>query len=383
MNSGKLLPPLYKVLVGGESKHFQHNDMDLRHYHWSLPTKNDDGTWTPGAWHEVEGDVVLCYNGLHLTPDPLAWWLDGCVVYRAEAEGIVGDPEDTQHDPQGRKKVAAKRVRLLYPIDVTARLDARATALLEAGAKWRRDAEEKRVRFEAERPLREAQDAEFQKKCEAERAAYNEQQAARERRRKAERRAENAEAARVLSLTPRQRERERKAGTVTISPVMQALTVFRESIPRGSDRRFNDGLFAVMKAAIESHVPFDESDVEDFFGLFRAAVWLNADRLYTLAVKQRHVSACRSIEHYLGRKPWLVKGSRLAIDSELIWKGKRFMVTSFNDKTDTLTACSYEREKRGGGQYETNTLDGRLKITRDAFRAAFGAAAKAAERKAV
>lgn len=166
---------------------------------------------------------------------------------------------------------------------------------------------------------------------------------------------------------------------MTISPVMQALTVFRESIPRGSDRRFNDGLFAVMKAAIESHVPFDESDVEDFFGLFRAAVWLNADRLYTLAVKQRHVSACRSIEHYLGRKPWLVNGQRLAVGSGLTWEGETCKVTSFNDANDTFIACSY---KRRAHRDETDKVNRRFTVTREAFKHAFGAKKKTEDKAA-
>ena len=34
---------------------------------WSLPTQNEDGTWTPGEWREVEGKLVPCENALHAT----------------------------------------------------------------------------------------------------------------------------------------------------------------------------------------------------------------------------------------------------------------------------------------------------------------------------
>ena len=369
------MPPLYKVLVDGESKHFQTNANDPRHYRWSLPSKNDDGSWTPGDWHEVEGEVVLCHNGLHVTPEPLDWWLDGCVVYRVEAEGIVGDPTDKREDPQGRRKVAAKRVRLLYPIDMTARLDAHRTALLEREAAWRQQAEEDRARFLAETPLREAKNAEYQKKADADAAVWAKRKARDDAARAAQKVKERAEHARVLALTPTQRARERKAGTITLSPVMQAVVVFERNIPGGSDRRLNDGLYDVVKAAIESRMPFDQTDIEDFFRLFRAAEWFDADRLYVLAVEKRHRSACRAIEHHLGRKPWIVQGVRLAVGSRFEWCGARCEVTSFNDRTDTLTACSYKSAPRG--RYTDRVLHKRFKVTRDEFQQAFHGTPKA------
>ena len=34
---------------------------------WSLPARNDDGSWTPGEWMpEIEGPLVECENGYHL-----------------------------------------------------------------------------------------------------------------------------------------------------------------------------------------------------------------------------------------------------------------------------------------------------------------------------
>ena len=52
---------LYKVLdANGRSC----NGGDMQ---WSLPTHNEDGTWTPGEWMpEIKGPVVECENGYHL-----------------------------------------------------------------------------------------------------------------------------------------------------------------------------------------------------------------------------------------------------------------------------------------------------------------------------
>jgi hypothetical protein len=87
---------LFKVLVDGKS-----------HYggkmQWSLP-ENDK----PGEWHEMDGPVILCRSGFHLTDTPAIWWTSGCTVYVAEAEGVVGTCDELPS-----RKVAAKLCRLL------------------------------------------------------------------------------------------------------------------------------------------------------------------------------------------------------------------------------------------------------------------------------
>jgi len=83
---------LYKVLVDGQSSHGGNLT-------WKLPKGRK-----PGAWHEVEDEVRMCSNGLHLTTDPAVWWKPDCKIYEVEAEGVVADASD---------KCAAKRVRLL------------------------------------------------------------------------------------------------------------------------------------------------------------------------------------------------------------------------------------------------------------------------------
>ena len=90
--------PLFKVL--------SENGMSCHggSLQWSLPTKNEDGIWVPGGWSAVDGPLELCRNGLHLTSEPMNWYIEGSKIYAAEYEGdIVSDDPD---------KVAVRRARL-------------------------------------------------------------------------------------------------------------------------------------------------------------------------------------------------------------------------------------------------------------------------------
>jgi hypothetical protein len=91
----------YKVLVNGKSCHGGSLE-------WSLPKDNGDGTHTPGAWHEVEGRLSLCNNGLHVTNKPAKWWATGATAYLCE----VGE-ERTEAETD---KIAVRRCRLLKPL---------------------------------------------------------------------------------------------------------------------------------------------------------------------------------------------------------------------------------------------------------------------------
>jgi hypothetical protein len=68
---------------------------------WPLP---HDGE--PGAWREVNGELVMRRRGLHLTSEPARWWRPGCRIFPAEAEGIRGEPD-------ADRKVVCRRARLL------------------------------------------------------------------------------------------------------------------------------------------------------------------------------------------------------------------------------------------------------------------------------
>lgn len=55
---------------------------------WPLP----DADGNPGEWWDIEGEVVACVNGLHVTDaENVPVWLEhvGAVVYRVETRGTV------------------------------------------------------------------------------------------------------------------------------------------------------------------------------------------------------------------------------------------------------------------------------------------------------
>ena len=72
----------YFVPTGGSMKYYKVLDKHGRSCHggeaeWSLPTRNADGTWTPGEWMpEVRGNLEPCANGYHVvTLEQLPDWL--------------------------------------------------------------------------------------------------------------------------------------------------------------------------------------------------------------------------------------------------------------------------------------------------------------------
>lgn len=99
--------PLYKVLMNGVS--FHGGD-----FTYSLPTPNEDGTYTPGDWHELDDaiEVQVCRNGFHLTDNPRVWWDHGATAYVAEGAGDFDDLEF-----ENEQKIAFRRVRLLRPVE--------------------------------------------------------------------------------------------------------------------------------------------------------------------------------------------------------------------------------------------------------------------------
>ena len=74
---------------------------------WSLPTKNDDGSWTPGEWMpEIVGPLVECKNGYHLvTLEQLPGWLNER-IFVAEVAGEIIKSSD-------KEKWVARKVRLV------------------------------------------------------------------------------------------------------------------------------------------------------------------------------------------------------------------------------------------------------------------------------
>ena len=87
----------FKVLKAGQSVHGGNLT-------WSLP--NGD---TPGEWHEVEGEPVLCSRGLHLTDNLREWWTPGAKAYETE---VSEDATRTSYTKNGCK-IAVSKCRLV------------------------------------------------------------------------------------------------------------------------------------------------------------------------------------------------------------------------------------------------------------------------------
>jgi hypothetical protein len=91
---------LYKVLRSGKSFH----GGSLK---WSLPKGKE-----PGKWHEVEGPLERCRNGLHLTDDPLKLLPDEKEDPHIQVFAVETDGEVIDFDGE----FVARRVRLLREV---------------------------------------------------------------------------------------------------------------------------------------------------------------------------------------------------------------------------------------------------------------------------
>jgi hypothetical protein len=85
-------------------------------YTWSLPIKNGR-TWTPGKWHNIEGDMQECYNGLHVTTDPRRWLEEYRRTRTSQSKYVVYEVEIKGKKLNGPSTIGQKycceKVRLL------------------------------------------------------------------------------------------------------------------------------------------------------------------------------------------------------------------------------------------------------------------------------
>lgn len=292
----------YKVLTAEGHAPF------VRGYEWSLPTKGADGAWTPGEWHEHEGDLTACYAGLHITREPEEWFTsDDYRVFVAEYEGRAVDLP-TEH------KLVCRRVRLLREVDAE---------VVESVRARRAEAEAKRV----EERAREQAEAEANRaKWEAER----EEREAKWRKESAEAKAKKlAEARRVAKL-----DAEARAAAGVGSKGLEMFRILAAALPGDSWRTINDSRWQALRLCV-TWLDFDRDDIATIHKDFRGGYWLHAEILYSHAVESKNTSACVSLEKFLGRKPFWFRThdgrSRLHVGARFYSDGKNFKVTSFRD----------------------------------------------------
>ncbi len=95
------LPPLYKI-TGATGQSINGGSLA-----WPLP-QNDQ----PGEWVRVEGKLVECERGLHVTPKPIHWWQPDARVWEVEIEP---DPDIivTSLDSPTQAKACVRAARLI------------------------------------------------------------------------------------------------------------------------------------------------------------------------------------------------------------------------------------------------------------------------------
>ena len=84
-------------------------------YQFSLPTKNNDGSWTPGDWHDHLGKVEICRSGFHFCESPSGPWAyyiaEGTRVFVVEAEAVT-----MSSGPGADRKHVCARIRLVEEV---------------------------------------------------------------------------------------------------------------------------------------------------------------------------------------------------------------------------------------------------------------------------
>ncbi len=127
--------------------------------------------------------------------------------------------------------------------------------------------------------------------------------------------------------------------------------------------------------AVEAGFPFATED-------FQNAKGCNLESAYCSAVIGGNIRAAQSIEHALGRPPFILDNvdpghwntaglhmtgdrvrGRLARGFKFPWKGEKVTVTSFSDDGTSVVACSYYEPKRDSRGHKTGPAKIRRRFT--------------------
>lgn len=124
--------------------------------------------------------------------------------------------------------------------------------------------------------------------------------------------------------------------------------------------RINHAMATALQLAVDAGMEFSQADMANIANRMRGQYWLHLEPLYTKAVKADNLSACKSIEHALERRPWILGSQRLTVGAETPWG----IVTSLKD--ERLIACEYE------GPRQTGKPKKRTNVTREMLAAENG-----------
>jgi hypothetical protein len=146
--------------------------------------------------------------------------------------------------------------------------------------------------------------------------------------------------------------------TKPLSPVIQSLSVIWNNTMKSgkSYNRLNAALQGGLSIAIGYGFVFERSDFIEIENRFQPFYWMGLTKsglgeyYYSAAVKGpgfssgrqvANLSAAKAFEHWKGRKPYIVKGRRLALGSEVRHpEHGRLWVTSIDP--DKIGMCWYD-----------------------------------------
>lgn len=119
---------------------------------------------------------------------------------------------------------------------------------------------------------------------------------------------------------------------------------------RFSWRKYNSALRGALWLAVESGMRFQLDDFSYISRHYRPGYWMeNVEDSYSRLVHSRNLSAIRSFEKWIGRKPFIadnlwyprcVRG-RLCVGARFPWKEEQVVVTSFGRDGTYLIACTH------------------------------------------
>lgn len=127
-----------------------------------------------------------------------------------------------------------------------------------------------------------------------------------------------------------------------VSPAVAMIAIVREynhEVYNSNDQNHMIAVRSAIHFAIRHLMRFNQDDFKKH-GLmgYEYADASEKNSFYELACKAKNASAYLSIEHAIGRKPFLIGGKRVYPGLRFTWQEKRVRCTSINDGAGYLTA---------------------------------------------
>jgi hypothetical protein len=117
--------------------------------------------------------------------------------------------------------------------------------------------------------------------------------------------------------------------------------------------RINHSMAKAAELAVEAGLAFAVADFSNIGARMRGGYWLHHEPLYRAAVEADNLTACKSIEHALERRPWVLGSRRIFVGADTPWG----IATSIED--GHFIACVYRGAQRSGKPLKRN------RVTRD------------------